>query len=387
MTSEGKKGQPSIGNAAWKEISKNFGTIAAVAAVTVALRVASFLPMLLCVDFGGKLPTWTGLIVALALYIAVVIPMRFWGREKMRRLFYTRHVNHRHEDAYRKWLKTGLLRYLRGILWGVPFLAGTVYFTVYYHKLDAKTFWMPVRSLAVLAGQEPNLGTGLLIALILMTVFGLLFAYGWWRDLPVEYLPVRSMETDRILHWSRRIRKKYGRAILKNTLVNFLISLPFWIGVALVLVPYVRASVVFSMSTDLVVSQSLRLLRSPLPAGTLLILGGVALVLYVPFWILRKTRNAALIGMLMEESEHSSRPSIQMSEENVPTPATAKKMDLIAGMGSGEKEETPLPDQDDTLEETPPVQTSENDDSAQDAVQLAQDDTRLAQESAKKKQE
>ena len=159
-----------------------------------------------------------------------------------------------------------------------------------------------MRSLAVLAGQEPNLGTGLLIALVLMTAFGLLFAYGWWRDLPVEYLPVRSLDAGRTMHWSRRIRKKHGGEMLKNTLVNFLFSLPFWIGVAAVLVPYARANVDFSLSMDLVVSQALRLLRSPLPAETLLILGAAALLLYVPFWIYRKTRNAALMGRLIGEN-------------------------------------------------------------------------------------
>ncbi len=171
--------QLSIRRTAWRGIRKNFDSISTIAIVTVALRAAAFLPMFLSVDFGGKLPTWMGLAAAAAVYIAGAIPMRFWGREKMRRMFYSRHLNSRKKNVYGKWLKTGLVRYLRGILWGLPFLAGMVYFTVFLSILDAKTFWMPVRSLAVLVGKEPDLATRMIIALGLMIAFGLLFAFGW----------------------------------------------------------------------------------------------------------------------------------------------------------------------------------------------------------------
>ena len=311
-----------------------------------------------------------------------MIPMRFWGREKMRRVFYSRHLNHRHKNIYKKWLKTGLLRYARGILWGLPFLAGMVYFMVFRRTLDAKTFWMPVRNLAVLAGQEANLGTGLLVTLALMTVFGLMYAYGWWRDLPVEYLPVRSLETNKTFHWSRRVRKKHGKEMRRNTFVNFFLGLPALIGFGAVLAPYVRANVDFSLSADMMVTQILRLLRTPLPASELLKLGAVAAVLYVPFWIFRKTRNAALMGRLMRENAHGGRSSDQKNEENVPPPTPPKKVDFHASMESGEKKETPAPAAADTPKETPPVQTDENNDLAQEAARMAQEAARMAKEAA-----
>ena len=121
----------SVGKSAWKCLRKNIDGIMWVAFVTAALRAAVFLPLLLCEEFGGRLPMWMGWVMAAAVYIAGVIPMRFWGREKMRRIFYTRHTNHRRSNVYEKWLLAGLLRYLRGLLWGVPFIAGVVYFTVF----------------------------------------------------------------------------------------------------------------------------------------------------------------------------------------------------------------------------------------------------------------
>ena len=394
MTTGGSQEHLSIGKAAWKGLKKNFGEIITVAIVTVLLRAAVFLPMLLCVDFGGKLPTWMGWTLAAAAYIAGVISMRFWGREKMRRLFYSRHMNHRRKGVYKKWLKTGLLRYARGILWGFPFLVGAVYFTVFRRTLDAKTFWMPVRRLAVLAGQEANLGAGLVVTLILMTVFGLLFAYGWWRDLPVEYLPVRSLGAVRTLHWSRRILKKHRKEMRGNTFVNFFLSLPALIGFGAVLVPYVRANVDFSLSADMMATQVLRLLRTPLPTAELIKLAGATAVLYVPFWIFRKTRNAVLMARLMRENAHSIHSSEQRGEESASSLATPKAVAFTAGE-SGEKKETPPPAADDAPKETPPpaaddasketppaAQTDEKNDLALDAARMAQEAARMAQEAA-----
>lgn len=319
--------QLSIRRTAWRGIRKNLDGITTVAIVTAALRAAVFLPLLLCVDFGGKLPLWMGLVAALTIYVVGPIPMRFWCREKMRRMFYSRHMSHRTNNVYEKWMGTGVVRYLRGILWGLPFLACIVYFTVFVRILDAKTFWMPVRSLAVLAGQEPNLSTGLLIALALMALLGLLFAYGWWRDMPVEYLPVRSLKMVKIFHWSRRIRKNHRGELWKNLLVNILLCLPFWVGLAAVLVPYVRENVDFSLSADLVMAQLIRLLDQVPPMKTLLMMGGAALVLYVPFCIFRKTRNAALIGTLMRENTHTSHSSSNKTRSEAQQ-ATPKKIDF-----------------------------------------------------------
>ena len=316
MSTEGKQDQLSIRRAAWRGIRRNFDAIMLVASVTVALRIAVLLPLMLCADFGGKLPLWLGVAGSVVVYIVGVIPMRFWVREKMRRMFYSRHLNHHKKNVYETWLAAGLVRYLRGILWGLPFIAGIVYFTVFLRLLDAKTFWMPVRSLAVIVGQEPNLSTGLLITVALMALFGLLFAYGWWRDLPVEYLPVRSLETVKTMHWSRRILKKHRGEMVKNTIVNFFLCMPLFIGVAIVLVPYVRANVDFSVSMDILVSQVMRLLQTAPPKKTVMILGIVVLALYVPFWLIRKTRNAVLMARLIRENSHTSRSS-------------SKKMDML----------------------------------------------------------
>ncbi len=353
--------QLSIRRMAWRGIRKYFDAITTVAIVTAALRIAAVLPLFLSVDLGGRLPTWMSVVAALTVYVLGPIPMRFWGREKMRRMFYSRHMNHRKNNLYEKWLGTGLIRYLRGMLWGIPFLACIAYFAVFVRILDAKTFWMPVRSLAVVVGQEPNITTGLLVTLGLMALLGLLFAYGWWRDLPVEYLPVRCLGTVKTLHWSRRIRKRHRGAMWKNLIVNIFLSLPFWIGLVAVLAPHVKSSVDFSLSADMVLAQVTRLFKEPLPTKTLLMIGGTVLFLYVPFWIFRKTRNAALMGTLIRENSHTS----HSSTKKTPPPQqeqTYKKVDFHPSMKESEK-----------LDARPILQAGEEAGLERDAARLAQE--------------
>ena len=361
---------------AWKCLKTNMNDITTVGIVTAALRALVVLPLFLSANFGGKLPLWMCLVMSAFVYIAGVIPMRFWAREKMRRMVYSRHMNHHRKDVYKKWLAAGLLRYIRGCLWGLPFLAGLVYFTVFRLILDAQTFWLPIRPLAVLLGREPDTSAGFLAAMGLMAVFGLLFAYGWWRDLPMEYLPARSLGPVKTLHWSRRILKKYRKQMRICTLVNILLSLPAWIGLGAVLVPYAMKSVDFSVSPDLMFSQLLNLLRSRLPLSVLLMLGGVVLLLYVPFWALRKTRNTALIAQLMRQNDHTvSRHSHSSSSgsgtHSGSTPVEPKIVNFRPGLGNAEKKETP-----------PPAWNAGEKNTAADAARTAREIAQMAQETA-----
>ena len=307
----------STGKTALRGIKRHFDEVITVAIVQLAVRAAAFSPLLLPGMSGGKMPAWICWIAVAALYIAVVIPLRFWAREKMRRIFYTRNAPSRKRNPYKKWLLTGLARYGRGILWGLPFLAGLGYFLYGKSGMSYTDMWQPVQGLARLVGQEPNIGTGGAIAGGLMLVFGLLFAYGWWRDLAVEYMPVRSIGTQKSFHWSRRLRKKHGKELRGNTAVNFLLSLPAVIGAGAVLVPYVMSKVDFSLSMDLIFNLLLRLLRTPLPKMQQVELIGVLVLLYLPLWIFRKTRNAALMGRLMRENagHHHHEENVEASPE------------------------------------------------------------------------
>ena len=317
--------QISIGKAAWRVITRHFDAVSTVTIVQIAVRAAVFVPLLLSSSFGGKLPPWMTWLMALAVYIALVIPLRFWAKEKMRRQFYTRHMPRKKRNPYERWLKTGLLRYLRGILWGLPFIVSFGYVFICYYVLDGKTYWQPFHWLGnLLAGKSAaaldggNVGLALVIVFALIIVFALLFAYGWWRDLPMEYLPVRSLGTVKSLHWSKRILKKYRGQMRKCTFVNALLCLPALIGAGIVLVPYVKERINFSLGAETVFATALRTLRSSLPTTQLLALAVVALALYLPLCVFRKTRNAALMGRLMKDNVHHIHHSEQQANNEPP---------------------------------------------------------------------
>lgn len=240
--------------------------------------------------------------ISLLLCVFLLIPMRFWARQKIRRVYYSHSSTDKKErGVYSRWLSTGLLRYFRGILWGLPFIACVVYFTVFRTILDVTTFEWPIHWLAMLLAGNPENGTGnvnLAVSIIagLVALFGLMFAYGWWRDLPFEYLPVRSIGAVKTLHWSRHILKKFRKEMRGNVCVNFLLSLPAILGFGAVLGMYAMDNVNFSYGIMISVTQIRRLFTQPIPQLVLLELLAVFAVLYLPLCIYRKCRNAALMA-------------------------------------------------------------------------------------------
>ncbi len=303
-------------------LPQGFNRLLSIEAVNSALKLSA--------DTAEKISTIGAAAVSAALYIFLLIPMRFWARQKVRRVYY-RHTDKdkKQSKAYSRWLRTGLLRYLRGILWGLPFIACVVYFTVLRTILDAPTFNAPIHWLALLLAGNPENGVGnvsLAWGLIggLILLFGLLFAYGWWRDLPFEYLPVRSIGTSKTLHWSRHILKRHRREMLGNTCVNFLLSLPAILGFGTVLGMYAMDRVNFSLSVDMVLAQMRNLVTQPVPRLVLLELLAVFAVLYLPLCIWRKCRNAALMARCMRSRHSHSHENDLTKEEEKPAAAPAE---------------------------------------------------------------
>ncbi|MBR5111224.1 MAG: hypothetical protein IK099_13685 [Clostridia bacterium] len=302
MSAHDNGGRSSIGKATRRGLKRNYDEISKAVFVLLLIHAAMFAPLALCETMGGKIPDLIAVGISLAVCVFLLIPLRFWARQKIRRAFY-RHTSKdkKNTDAYSRWLSTGILRYFRGLLWGLPFIACMVYLTVFRTILDAATFEMPVHWLAMQLAGNPENGTGnvnLAVTLIAAAIalFGLLFAYGWWRDMPFEYLPVRSIGASKTLHWSRRILKKNRKKMLGNTCVNFLLSLPAIIGFGAVLGMYALKNVNFSYGVTVAASQVRKLFTQPVPWIVLLELLVVFAVLYLPFCVYRKCRNAALMA-------------------------------------------------------------------------------------------
>ena len=307
--------EKSTGKKALLAIRKHFDQVSAVTFIQAAARLAFFALILFPGILGVNTPHWIAWLCAAAIYILAIIPLRFWAKEKMRRLFYSHHSSSRKKNPYEKWLKTGLIRYGRGFLWGIPFLIGFFYFVIGYSLLDAKTYEAPIHWLAMLLeGKSPSAtGTGnvtlaMILIVCLMAFFAFLFAYGWWRDLSVEYLPVRSIGTRKSFRWAKRIRKNHGKEMRGHVAVNMLLTIPALIGFGAVAVLYVREKIDFSLPMQIVLNRVKNLLNNPLPTAQILELIAVFVILYLPFCVVRKMRNAALIGKLMrDQTEHHHR--------------------------------------------------------------------------------
>ena len=310
MSAQESGSRPSIGKITRRGMRRHFDEISRAVYIQLLVHAAIVAPQVFCESVGGKLPDILAVGASLAIIIFILIPLRFYTRQTVRRVYY-RHSGHtkREEGVYTKWLTTGLLRYFRGSLWGLPFIACVVYFTVFRTILDATTFELPIHWLAMQLAGNPENGTGnvnLAMGIIaaVVALFGLLFAYGWWRDLPFEYLPVRSIGARNTLRWSRRILKNNRKEMFGNVCVNFMLSLPAIVGFGAVLGMYAIKNVNFSYGITVTVTQVRKLFTQPVPQMVLLELLVVFAVLYLPLCILRKCRNAAMMGRLLRHTHH-----------------------------------------------------------------------------------
>ena len=323
MSTHENESRVSIGKAARKGIGRHYDEISKAVFVQLLIRAALIAPLIFCKSMGGRLPDMLAAVASLVVFVFFLIPMRFWARQKIRRVYY-RHTSKDkiHVGAYMKWLSTGLLRYFRGFLWGLPFIACMVYLTVFRTILDGPTFEMPIHWLAMQLAGNPENGTGnvnLAVGIIAAAValFGLLFAYGWWRDLPFEYLPVRSFGAVKTLHWSRHIYKHYRKDMIGNVCVNFMLSLPAILGFGAVLGMYAMDNVNFSYGITVTMPQIRRLFTQPVPRLVLLELLAVFAVLYLPLCVYRKCRNAVLIARKMRHRHsHSDAHKAEQTERN-----------------------------------------------------------------------
>ena len=271
----------------------------------------------------GGIPWQIGLAVAAAVWVLLVLPLRCQGGEKLRRMFYSRARSGDAGIPYGTWLRTEISRCVRGLMWGLPFFAvigAAAYsgYQLYAAPINKGERLQSVQNLAAWVGREPALDTGLAVALgaaaILLLVTGLLFAYGWWRNMPVEYLPSRAIGAGKTFRWARRMRRHHRARFVGTTAVNALMCLPAMAGAVAVLYHYGQTLADYLRQNlsggDSIGMMQIRaaLSRLPVPGRThLLALTGVFLALYLPFCLIRKMRNARLVARLIRSSEERHR--------------------------------------------------------------------------------
>ena len=301
MSRIAKRKKRDVTRQALKAMHRNLSQVMMIGIVELLARLLALAPLVILTLQSGKgAAGFAGLVLSIALYVGLVIPLRSWGGESLRRIFFSRNQPKRTGLPYRKWLLTGLLRHARGLLWGLPFMICLGYFVIGYGTLPVTDMWRPVQNLPTLLGMEASLKTGIFMVGALMLLLAALFAYGWWRDMPVEYLPSRSLGAVKTIHWARRMRQHHGRVLMDVTLINILLALPAAVAFLALLIPYMRD--VVDASGAVALTNSIRQLTNlnAIPRDKALIAICIFFLLYLPLCMLRKMRSAAAVAQLMK---------------------------------------------------------------------------------------
>lgn len=247
------------------------------------------------------MPTWTGWVLTGLIFLAAVFPLRFWAGERLRFYSAPHQPLWNGGRAYAAWLRAGLLRCGRGLVWGLPFCAGLLFFLYGMEYLPFPELGQIMQKFAQILGSEPTVAKGLLVFAGLMALCLLLFLWGWRRDMPMEYLPARSLGAVNTCRLAARVRRRGKGRLFCNTLWNILLSLPALVGWAAVLLPYVRQEVRLTSNPLWTIKGIMTLMKQPLPAEQLGGIIAVLLLLYLPLCALRKMRNAVLTRRLTRE--------------------------------------------------------------------------------------
>lgn len=277
----------------------------------IVVRAAAFSPILIWFISGisedeTALPGEIFAALTIALFCFLVLPMRFYAGEKLC-AWAAGEKTEKGVSYYGLWLKAGLCRYGRGLLWGIPALAAPIAFVWAMDTVSFKALGTFVQKFAWLPGLPHATTNGLLTMLALWLIFLMVFIMGWLRDMPMNYLPVRAMGIGGMRRMCMKIRRNNQGRMLHNALWNLLLSLPALIGGLGVLIPYAIGNIRVVSNPLMTVKSALELMKNPLPLPQIAGLALVLVFLYLPFFVIRKMRNAALIhSLLQEENNHAA---------------------------------------------------------------------------------
>lgn len=305
-----------VGRAAYRACKTHAGAVTGLMLSQLLLRAAALAPVYFfsrleedslaegpvwAAQLFAGLPVWMGWALTGLIFLLAVLPLRFWAGERLRYASAPHQVRWQGTGAYAAWLRTGLLRFLRGLIWGLPFCAGLFLFLYGMEYLPFTELGQIMQKFALLLGGELSTVKGLMVFAGLLVLFLIIFLLGWRRDMPMEYLPARRLGAAGTCRFAAKARRRGRGQLLKNTLWNILLSLPALAGCAAVLLPYAQAEVRVASNPLLTVKSVLNLLKQPLPMAQLGALIAVLLLLYLPFCALRKMRNAVLTRRLTSE--------------------------------------------------------------------------------------
>ena len=303
---EGRDGRPlsSMKHAycVWK---KRFFPLAGRTLLFALLRV----PPLLCLfcavrDEPPLLPAWAWALLSVLTHALLVIPARgYYRRALSGELGFSQS-----RGGFGRFLRLGLVRYLRGLLWGLPFLAGVGLFLYCMEAVSFQEQGLMFEAIARFFGYQQGDGLvvkGAALYFVLLIPLLLLFLWGWRRDVPADTLIVCS-DDEKVFSASRALRKAGSSCLRHCTRGNFCLYLP---GLALslaALIPYVRENLRVSGNIAVMWHSVRKMTDRVPPVTTLLLLAAALLLAALPLCVLRRLRVTAAVCDLTEEKTGGS---------------------------------------------------------------------------------
>lgn len=297
----------SCGQAAFRAVKKHFFSLYMQTVLQTLLRLPAF--FCLYAALNGVSVTEESSAVWYALFcvsfLLLVIPFRFYYGEKLRFYSAPNMPAPRRGRPYFTWLRCGIIRFARGLLWGLPFLAGMGFFLYAMEYMPFKElgqFFQRIASFFFSGAEESGLvARGIILYFGGVFLMLLLFAWGWRRDLSMEYLPVRRIGVTGMLFSNRKARYRAFGLLRGITAKNALLSLPAFLICLLILIPFAKENIRVSGNPLMTVRSVKNLFSEPLSGKPLLLLCGDYFLVYLPLLMLRKMRNAVLIRRLTQE--------------------------------------------------------------------------------------
>ncbi len=225
-----------------------------------------------------------------AWYILVVMPARYFAAgqrtawaigEKRERFKYTNALG------------TGLLRLLLGLPWAAAFLFTASAFVYMFNYSDFTTFFKLLGTLGGIVGGRMDAGVLLWLGTIVLAA--IVFIYGWWRGVPLDYQPVSRRSPGQAYQHSHHVRKTNRRSIIENGMKNALCYLPSLLLMAAVMLYYMLGEISFSNGAYAVVGKINTLLHQELPLWVWGAWGGILVLAHLPLMNYRKMCNAVLL--------------------------------------------------------------------------------------------
>lgn len=202
--------------------------------------------------------------------------------------------------GYARFLRLGLLRYLRGLLWGLPFLCGIGLFLYRMEFVRFTEQGLLFEAIARFFGFQQGEGLiikGVALYFALLVPFFVLFLWGWRRDLPVDILMACSDENT-VFAESKKVRQAGASALRRCALGNLLLYLPGLAFSVAAMIPYVLGNIRMSGNIAVMWHSLKKLMDRMPPTKTLLLLAAALLLVSLPLCVLRRLRSIDAVSGL-----------------------------------------------------------------------------------------